>query len=60
MRAAAFLAASLVATGLFLAAAAAFAFPATWIALGMLVIAAVAAIGLVATGGSSSSPEPLG
>ena len=40
--------------------AAAFAFTPTWIAVGMLAIAAVAAIGLVATSGSSSAPELLG
>lgn len=60
MRAAAFLAASLVAIGLYLAVAAAFAFTPTWIGVGMLAIAAVAAIGLVATSGSSSAPEMLG
>jgi hypothetical protein len=60
MRAAAFFAASLVATGLYLAVAAAFAFTPTWIGLGMLAIAAIAAVGLVATGGSTSSPELLG
>lgn len=60
MRALAFLAASLVAIGLYLSAAAAFAFTPTWIGVGMLVIAAVAAIGLVATSGSSSTPERLG
>ena len=60
MRAAAFFAASLVAIGLYLAIAAAFAFTPTWIGLGMLAIAAVAAVGLVATSGSSSTPELLG
>jgi hypothetical protein len=60
MRAAAFFAASLVATGLYLAVAAAFAFTPTWIGLGMLAIAAILAVGLVATGGSTSSPELLG
>lgn len=60
MRAAAFFATSLVAIGLYLAVAAAFAFTPTWIGAGMLAIAAVAAIGLVATSGSSSAPEPLG
>jgi hypothetical protein len=60
MRAAAFFAASLVAIGLYLAVAAAFAFTPTWIGLGMLAIAAIAAVGLVATGGSTSSPELLG
>jgi uncharacterized RDD family membrane protein YckC len=54
MRAAAFFAASLVAIGLYLAAAAAFAFTPTWIGLGMLTIASVAAIGLVMTSGTSS------
>jgi hypothetical protein len=55
MRAAAFLAASLVAIGLYLAIAAAFAFSPTWIGVGMLAIAAIAAVGLVATSGRSSS-----
>lgn len=49
MRAAAFFAASLVAIGLYLAIAAAFAFTPTWIGLGILAIAAGAAVGLVAT-----------
>ena len=56
MRAAAFFAASLVAIGLYLAVAAAFAFTPTWIGVGMLVIAAVASVGLVASKGSSA-PE---
>ena len=56
MRAAAFFAASLVAIGLYLAVAAAFAFTPTWIGLGMLVISAVASVGLVASKGSSA-PE---
>jgi hypothetical protein len=60
MRAAAFFAASLVAIGLYLAIAAAFAFTTTWIGLGMVAIAAIAAVGLVATNGTASSPEPLG
>lgn len=60
MRAAAFLAASLVAIGLYLAIAAAFGFTPTWIGLGMLAIAAVAAIGLVATSGAVTSRDPLG
>lgn len=55
MRAAAFFAASLVAIGLYLAIAAAFAFAPTWIGLGMLAISAVAAVGLVATSGRSAS-----
>jgi hypothetical protein len=55
MRAAAFLAASLVAIGLYLAIAAAFAFSPTWIGVGRLAIAAIAAVGLVATSGRSSS-----
>ncbi|MGZ8563762.1 MAG: hypothetical protein ACXWWU_09100 [Candidatus Limnocylindria bacterium] len=54
MRAAAFFAASLVAIGLYLAVAAAFAFTPTWIGVGMLVIASVAAIGLIMTSGTSS------
>lgn len=60
MRAAAFFAASLVAIGLYLAAAAAFAFTPTWIGLGMLAIAAVAAVGLVATSGGTTPGELLG
>ena len=60
MRAAAFFAASLVAIGLYLAIAAAFAFTPTWIGVGMLVIAAVAAVGLVAFSGRASSAQPLG
>lgn len=60
MRAAAFLAASLVAIGLYLAVAAAFGFTPTWIGLGMLAIATVAAVGLVATSGSPSSTELIG
>ena len=59
MRAAAFFAASLVAIGLYLAIAAAFAFTPTWIGVGMLVIAAVAAVGLVAFSGRASSAQPL-
>ena len=59
MRAAAFLAVSLVAIGLYLAVAAAFGFTPTWIGVGMLAISAVAAIGLVATSGSSTSTELL-
>lgn len=58
MRAAAFFATSLVAIGLYLAVAAAFGFTPTWIGLGTLAIAAVAAVGLVAVSGPSS-PEPL-
>lgn len=54
MRAAAFFAASLVAIGLYLAVAAAFVFTPTWIGLGMLAIASVAAVGLVMTSGTSS------
>ncbi len=57
MRAAAFFATSLVAIGLYLAVAAAFGFTPTWIGVGMLAIAAVAAVGLVAMSGPSS-PEP--
>ena len=50
MRSAAFLAASLVAIGLYVALAAAFAFTPAWIGIGVLVIASTAAISLVATG----------
>jgi hypothetical protein len=49
MRAAAFFAAALVASGLYLAVAAALTFSPTLIGLGILVIAAVAAVALVAT-----------
>ena len=59
MRAAAFIAASLVAIGLYLAVAAAFAFTPTWIGLGMLAIAAVAAVGLVATSHGATSRGQL-
>ncbi len=60
MRAAAFFAASLVAIGLYLAVAAAFAFTPTWIGLGMLGIAIVASVGLVVSSGTSSAPELRG
>lgn len=60
MRAAAFLAATTVVIGLYLAVAAAFALTPTWIGLGMLAIAAAAAVGFVATSGTPRSPEPLG
>lgn len=53
MRAAAFFAASLVAIGLYIAIAAAFAFTPTWIGIGMLAISSVAAVALVATGDSA-------
>lgn len=49
MRAAAFLAATMVAIGLYLAIAAALAFTPSWIGLGMLTIASAASIALVAT-----------
>jgi hypothetical protein len=49
MRAAAFFAAALVASGLYLAVAAALAFSPTLIGIGILVIAAVAAVAVVAT-----------
>jgi len=57
MRAAAYFAACLVAMGLYIVVAAAFAFTPSWIALGILAIAAVAAVGMVAIGGSASSPD---
>ena len=50
MRAAAFFAAVLVASGLYVATAAALTFTPALIAVGILAIAAVAAIALVATG----------
>ena len=59
MRAAAFFAASLVAIGLYLAVAAAFAFTPTWIGLGMLAIAALSAVGLVATSRGATSRGQL-
>lgn len=55
MRSAAFLAATLVAIGGYVALAAAFTFTPTWIGIGMLAIAAAAAIGLVATDRPSST-----
>ena len=60
MRAAAFVSASLVAVGLYLAVAAAFAFTPTWIGVGILAIATTAAIGLVATQPASRTVEPIG
>lgn len=60
MAAAAVFSASLVAVGLYLALAAAFAFTPTWIGLGILAIASLAAIGLVAVQASSRTAEPIG
>ena len=58
MRAAAFLAAAIVAVGIYLAIAASFTFSPMPIALGMLAIAATAAIGLVVLDGRTpSAPE---
>ena len=47
MRAAALLAGAIIAVGIYLAIAASFAFSPTWIALGMLAIAATVAVALV-------------
>ena len=60
MRAAAVFSASLVAVGLYLAIAAAFAFSPTWIGLGILAIASLAAIGLVAVQPRVRAAEPIG
>ena len=49
MRAATYFAATIIATGIYLFLAAAFAFSAAWIALGSLAIASVAGMGLVVT-----------
>lgn len=47
MRAAAYVAAAIIALGIFLFIAASFAFAPTWIGLGMLAIASTTGIGLV-------------
>ena len=60
MRAAAVFSASLVAVGLYLAIAAAFAFTPTWIGLGILAIASLAAIGLVAVQRPWRTGAPIG
>jgi hypothetical protein len=60
MRAAAVFSASLVVVGLYLAIAAAFAFTPTWIGLGILAIASLAAIGLVAVQPRTRTAEPIG
>jgi hypothetical protein len=60
MRAAAVFSASLVVVGLYLAIAAAFAFTPTWIGLGILAIASLAAIGLVAVQPRARTAEPIG
>jgi hypothetical protein len=54
MRAAAFVAVALIAVGLYLALAATLGFTPTWIALGMLAIAATAGVGLVMAGAPPS------
>lgn len=54
MRAAASLAVAIIAMGLYLALAATLGFTPTWIALGMLAIAATTGIGLVMAGAPPS------
>lgn len=57
MRASAFVGGTIVAIGIYLAAAAAFAFSPTWIGLGMVLIAATAGIAMVATAQSTAVPR---
>lgn len=62
MRSAAYLAATIIAIGVYLAVSAAFAFTPTWIGLGLLAISAVAAVAHVAgaeTGGAEPRPSEL-
>jgi hypothetical protein len=54
MRAAAVIAAAVIAVGLYLAVAATLAISISWIALGILAIAVVSAMGVMATEGSSA------
>lgn len=65
MRAAAFIAAAIIAAGIYLAVAATLTLPTSWIALGILAIAVVAALGVMVTerpaapsAGSVSYPIP--
>jgi hypothetical protein len=65
MRAAAFIPAGIIAAGIYLALAATLTIPTSWIALGILAIAVVAAIGVMVSerptarpAGSASYPIP--
>jgi len=65
MRAAAFIAAAIIAAGIYLAVAATLTLPTSWIALGILAIAVVAALGVMVSerpgarsAGSASYPVP--